>query len=132
MNVSSRDSKASLGELGNLLRYWRDVRGVSQLELSLEAGISQRQISFVESGRSVPGRETLLTLAQALEKPRAHRRSVVFMIGDERRRYAIVREKFLRHPCIFGKDRVGGGERRQCAKRYVAQIADRRCHDMEA
>ena len=81
MNVSSRDSKAPSRELGNLLRYWRDVRGVSQLDLSLEAGISQRQISFIESGRSVPGRETLLTLAQALDVPLRERNTLLLAAG---------------------------------------------------
>ncbi len=56
-------------EPGVLLRYWREVRSVSQLDLPLDAGISQRQISFIESGRSVPGRQTLLNIAQSLEVP---------------------------------------------------------------
>lgn len=69
------------GELGNLLRYWRDVRGVSQLDLSLEAGISQRQISFIESGRSVPGRDTLLILAQTLDVPLRERNALLLAAG---------------------------------------------------
>jgi transcriptional regulator with XRE-family HTH domain len=81
MNVSSRDPKAPHGELGSLLRYWRDVRGVSQLDLSLDAGVSQRQISFIESGRSVPGRETLLTLAQALDVPLRERNALLLAAG---------------------------------------------------
>ena len=68
-------------ELGNLLRYWRDVRGVSQLDLSLEAGISQRQISFIESGRSVPGRDTLLILAQTLDVPLRERNALLLAAG---------------------------------------------------
>jgi hypothetical protein len=44
MNASRREPHAPPHELGQLLRYWRDVRGVSQLDLSLDAGISQRQI----------------------------------------------------------------------------------------
>jgi hypothetical protein len=47
-------------ELGNLLRYWRHQRGKSQLDLSLDTGISQRHLSFVESGRSVPSRDLLV------------------------------------------------------------------------
>ena len=47
-------------ELGDLLRYWRHERGKSQLDLSLDTGISQRHLSFVESGRSVPSRDLLL------------------------------------------------------------------------
>jgi transcriptional regulator with XRE-family HTH domain len=80
MNVSV-GQKASPGGLGNLLRYWRDVRGVSQLDLSLEAGVSQRQISFIESGRSVPGRQTLLSLAHTLEVPLRERNALLLAAG---------------------------------------------------
>ena len=41
-------------QLGELLRHWRHERGKSQLDLSLDTGISQRHLSFVESGRSAP------------------------------------------------------------------------------
>lgn len=67
--------------LGGLLRHWREVRGISQLDLSLAAGISQRQISFIESGRSTPGRQTLLTLAQALDVPLRERNSLLLAAG---------------------------------------------------
>ncbi|CAB3776567.1 hypothetical protein LMG28614_00240 [Paraburkholderia ultramafica] len=80
MNVSS-GQKAPPGELGRLLRYWRDVRGVSQLDLSLEAGVSQRQISFIESGRSVPGRDTLLSLAHTLDVPLRERNVLLLAAG---------------------------------------------------
>ena len=80
MNPTRPDPKAP-AELGDLLRYWRDVRGVSQLDLSLEAGISQRQISFIESGRSVPGRDTLLTLAQTLDVPLRERNALLLAAG---------------------------------------------------
>ena len=75
------DPNAPPGELGDLLRYWRDVRGMSQLGLSLEAGVSQRQISFIESGRSVPGRDTLLTLAQTLDVPLRERNALLLAAG---------------------------------------------------
>jgi len=81
MNASSPDPKAPQSELGDLLRYWRDMRGVSQLDLSLEAGVSQRQISFIESGRSVPGRDTLLTLAQTLDVPLRERNALLLAAG---------------------------------------------------
>ena len=48
--------------LGNLLRYWRRQRCKSQLDLSLDAGISQRHLSFGESGRSTPSRNLLMTV----------------------------------------------------------------------
>ena len=81
MSAASPDPKAPPIELGDLLRYWRDVRGVSQLDLSLEAGVSQRQISFIESGRSVPGRDTLLTLAQTLDVPLRERNALLLAAG---------------------------------------------------
>jgi transcriptional regulator with XRE-family HTH domain len=68
-------------EPGGLLRYWREVRGVSQLDLSLDAGISQRQISFIESGRSVPGRQTLLNIAQSLDVPLRERNTLLLAAG---------------------------------------------------
>jgi transcriptional regulator with XRE-family HTH domain len=68
-------------ELGGLLRYWRQQRGKSQLDLSLDAGISQRHISFVESGRSVPSRDLLLVLSQALEIPLRERNALLLASG---------------------------------------------------
>jgi transcriptional regulator with XRE-family HTH domain len=81
MNATSPGPKAPPSQLGALLRYWRDMRGVSQLDLSLEAGFSQRQISFIESGRSVPGRDTLLTLAQTLDVPLRERNALLLAAG---------------------------------------------------
>ncbi|WP_116135195.1 helix-turn-helix domain-containing protein [Trinickia diaoshuihuensis] len=81
MTATRPDPKAPPGELGDLLHYWRDVRGVSQLDLSLEAGVSQRQISFIESGRSVPGRDTLLALAQTLDVPLRERNALLLAAG---------------------------------------------------
>ncbi|MFC0401687.1 helix-turn-helix domain-containing protein [Paraburkholderia rhizosphaerae] len=81
MNATRPDPNMPHGELGKLLRYWRDVRGVSQLDLSFDAGVSQRQISFIESGRSVPGRDTLLALAQTLEVPMRERNALLLAAG---------------------------------------------------
>ena len=81
MNVTSPGPKVPPTELGELLRYWRDVRGVSQLDLSLDAGVSQRQISFIESGRSVPGRHTILSLAQTLDVPLRERNALLLAAG---------------------------------------------------
>lgn len=73
--------KTADGELGALLRYWRDLRGKSQLDISLDTGISQKQISFVESGRSVPGRQTLSAIADALDIPLRDRNSLLLAAG---------------------------------------------------
>jgi len=69
MSYANQVTQQSEQGLGSYLRYWRQQRGKSQLDLSLDAGVSQRHISFVESGRSVPSRELLLVLAKTLDVP---------------------------------------------------------------
>ncbi|MEO1593569.1 MAG: helix-turn-helix transcriptional regulator [Cyanobacteria bacterium J06632_22] len=54
---------------GDLLRYWRQQRGVSQLTLSMTSDVSQRHISFLESGRSQPSRDMVLRLGKMLDVP---------------------------------------------------------------
>ena len=56
-------------EVGSVLRHWREHRHLTQLELALDAGISARHLSFVETGRSQPGREMLLQVLEQLEVP---------------------------------------------------------------
>ena len=68
-------------ELGNLLRYWRHERGKSQLDLSLDTGISQRHLSFVESGRSVPSRDLLLIVSEKLDIPLRERNVLLLASG---------------------------------------------------
>lgn len=68
-------------ELGDLLRYWRQKRGKSQLDLSLDTGISQRHLSFVESGRSVPSRDLLSTVSEALDIPLRERNVLLLASG---------------------------------------------------
>lgn len=70
-----------MSELGNLLKQWRGLRGRSQLDISVDTGISQRQISFIESGRSVPTRSTLLGIAQVLEIPLRERNTLLLAAG---------------------------------------------------
>lgn len=71
----------STNDLGLLLRHWRDLRGQSQLDLSCDAGVSQRHISFIESGRSVPSRQTLLVIAQSLDVPLRDRNTLLLAAG---------------------------------------------------
>ena len=68
-------------DLGNLLRYWRHQRGKSQLDLSLDTGISQRHLSFVESGRSVPSRNLLLIVSETLDIPLRERNVLLLASG---------------------------------------------------
>ena len=67
--------------LGALLRYWRGQRGKSQLDLSLDAGVSQRHISFIESGRSTPSRTLLLDLASSLDVPLREQNELLLASG---------------------------------------------------
>ncbi|MEP2102581.1 MAG: helix-turn-helix domain-containing protein [Parasphingorhabdus sp.] len=57
-------------EFGSILKEWRKVRRFSQLDLSLEADMSARHLSFLESGRSNPSRAMVLRLSEALQLPR--------------------------------------------------------------
>ncbi|MBI4783851.1 MAG: helix-turn-helix transcriptional regulator [Oscillatoriophycideae cyanobacterium NC_groundwater_1537_Pr4_S-0.65um_50_18] len=58
-----------LDSFGLLLKQWRSQRGFSQLDLAVTSQVSQRHISFLESGRAKPSREMVLQLADVLEIP---------------------------------------------------------------
>ena len=72
---------ANVSACGAVLRHWRGVRGLSQLQLSLAAGVSTRHLSFVESGRANPSRDMLLVLAEALAIPLRERNSLLHAGG---------------------------------------------------
>jgi transcriptional regulator with XRE-family HTH domain len=74
-------SVSSVPQLGELLRYWRQERGKSQLDLSLDTGISQRHLSFVESGRSTPSRDFLSIVSDALNIPLRERNVLLLASG---------------------------------------------------
>lgn len=63
------------------MRFWRDHRGMSQLDLSFEAKVSQRHISFVESGRSVPSRRFLIIVSETLNIPLRERNMLLLAAG---------------------------------------------------
>ena len=66
---------------GRLLRYWRGSRKMSQLDVALEARVSSRHVSFVETGRSAPSREMVLLLADVLEVPLRERNTLLMAAG---------------------------------------------------
>ncbi len=68
-------------EVGALLRRWRDLRGRSQLDLALDAGVSTRHVSFVETGRSLPSAEMVMLLAERLEVPLRERNRMLLAAG---------------------------------------------------
>lgn len=77
---SAGDSRY-FADFATALRYWRDKRGYTQLRLSSESGISQRHISFLESGRSQASREMVLKLGIVLDIPLRERNVMLLAAG---------------------------------------------------
>ncbi|MET0508736.1 MAG: helix-turn-helix transcriptional regulator [Burkholderiaceae bacterium] len=77
-------------QVGTLIRQWRGRRRLSQMALALDAGISTRHLSFVETGRSRPSPQLLLALAEQLEVPLRERNALLLAGG-----YA---PRFAEHP----------------------------------
>ncbi len=67
--------------VGPLLRGWRELRRISQLDLALRADSSARHISFVETGRSRPSEEMILRLADHLDIPVRERNALLVIAG---------------------------------------------------
>jgi transcriptional regulator with XRE-family HTH domain len=67
--------------VGELLRSWREHRRLSQLELSLQAAVSTRHLSFVETGRAAPSRELVLQLCEQLDVPLRERNRLLLAAG---------------------------------------------------
>lgn len=76
-SLASAARSPSPAPFGNLLRDWRQHRRLSQLALSGRSGISQRQISFLETGRARPSRPTVLALSDALDIPLRERNALL-------------------------------------------------------
>jgi len=82
--------------VGDLLREWRQRRRMSQLDLALEAEVSTRHLSFVESGRAQPSREMVLNLAERLEVPLRERNVLLVAAGFA----PVFRERPLQDPAL--------------------------------
>jgi transcriptional regulator with XRE-family HTH domain len=67
--------------VGPLLRRWRDQRRLSQMELALEAEVSTRHLSFVETGRARPSRAMVVRLAEHLDVPLRERNELLLAAG---------------------------------------------------
>lgn len=84
MDTSVTDTGKTAGYFSDFaaaLRYWRGKRGLSQLRLSLDAGISQRHLSFLETGRAQPGRELIVKLGIVLDIPLRQRNAMLLAAG---------------------------------------------------
>jgi transcriptional regulator with XRE-family HTH domain len=74
-------ARAEAWPFPDLLRGWRRKRRLSQLELALRAGVSQRHVSFLESGRARPSRSMTLHLSETLEVPLRERNEWLVAAG---------------------------------------------------
>jgi transcriptional regulator with XRE-family HTH domain len=81
MTISTRQASTTTTGFGPMLREWRKARGASQLELALNCGLSQRHLSFLESGRSRPSRGMVLHLASALDVPLGQQNAMLLCAG---------------------------------------------------
>src|SRR4051794_9896632 len=73
--------QAAIRPVGEHLREWRQRRRLSQLDLALEAEISTKHLSFVETGRATPSRHMVLHLAERLEVPLRERNLLLLSAG---------------------------------------------------
>ncbi|MBI3530010.1 MAG: helix-turn-helix transcriptional regulator [Betaproteobacteria bacterium] len=80
MTISTRHASTT-ASFGPMLREWRKARGASQLDLALNCGLSQRHLSFLESGRSRPSRGMVLHLASALDVPLGQQNAMLLCAG---------------------------------------------------
>ncbi|MBI3245216.1 MAG: helix-turn-helix transcriptional regulator [Deltaproteobacteria bacterium] len=81
MDIQKNGTVVEPNGVGPLLRRWREARHLSQLELSLEAEVSARHLSFLETGRAAPSRDMLLTLANVLDVPLRERNVLLLAAG---------------------------------------------------
>src|SRR5215470_8325492 len=66
---------------GSLLRRWRAIRHLTQLDLALDADVSTRHLSCIETGRAEPSREMVLRLAETLQVPLRERNALLLAAG---------------------------------------------------
>jgi len=80
------------------LRFWRKHKNFSQLDLALESGVSSKHISFVETGRSKPSKQMVLTLCDVLNLPLRNRNELLSAAGfaDQYKRTPIEKDEMVR------------------------------------
>jgi transcriptional regulator with XRE-family HTH domain len=74
-------SNTARAQVGVLLRHWRSARRLSQLDLALQADVSSRHLSYVETGKAQPSREIVARLAEALDVPLRERNALLLAAG---------------------------------------------------
>lgn len=114
------------GGFGRLLREWRTRRGMSQLGLAVEAEVSSRHLSFVETGRAQPSREMVMLLTRVLDVPLRDRNDLLIAAGFA----PIYRETGLGAPAMTQARRAVDFILRQ-QEPYPALVLDRHWNILE-
>ena len=78
-NQNAQDIPA--GHFSSLLKHWRKVRRLTQIELAVDANVSARHLCFLETGRSQPSREMVQLLGSALDLPLEERNALHVAAG---------------------------------------------------
>src|SRR5712692_10365734 len=81
LRAAQGTAERSQSAFGQLLRQWRSRRHWSQLDLAVEAEISARHLSFIETGRAQPSREMVVLLAEVLDVPLRDRNELLITAG---------------------------------------------------
>lgn len=94
MKVPATSARPKASPVGQLIKHWRERRRLSQLALAVDAEISTRHLSFIETGRAQPSRDMVLLLARALDVPPRGRNDLLTAAGYA----AVYRETALDAP----------------------------------
>src|SRR6201993_4422537 len=81
IHASTKSERARPVHIADHLREWRQRRHLSQLDLAVDAEISARHLSFVETGRASPSREMVMKLAERLDVPLRERNVLLVAAG---------------------------------------------------
>src|SRR4051812_22252976 len=82
MSMPRQDSReAAASQFSSLLKHWRGVRRLTQIELAVDANVSARHVCFLETGRSQPSREMVQLLGSALDLPLEERNALHVAAG---------------------------------------------------
>jgi transcriptional regulator with XRE-family HTH domain len=125
--MNRENAVESESSFGVLLREWRARRRVSQLDLAVEAGVSSRHVSFIETGRAQPSREMVLMLARVLDVPLRDRNELLTAAGYA----AMYRASDLEAPVLEQARRALDFMLRQ-QEPYPAIVVDRQWNILKA
>jgi transcriptional regulator with XRE-family HTH domain len=81
--METLNDQISAAPFGGELRYWRKLRGITQMELAMKASTTPRHVSFMETGRSRPSGKMVMRLAEALNVPSSDRNEMLTSAGFE-------------------------------------------------